>query len=195
MTMKGNGRTAREYLSLLLMVGLVAWLALAAGCGGGPDAETDAEAVADAVDDAVEAVPEPIQPEEPAVGDEVDREEVVNYSMMDPAEYGVEDVFFGYDQYDLDDATMAVLARNARLLKQHPDVVILVEGHCDERGTVQYNLALGEKRAKAVRDYLVTLGVASSRLRVTSYGESRPFVFGSNEDTWSQNRRAHFARP
>ena len=79
--------------------------------------------------------------------------------------------------------------------KEHPEVIILLEGHCDERGTIEYNLALGEKRAKAVRDYLVTMGVASSRLRVTSYGESRPFALGSSETAWAKNRRAHFARP
>jgi peptidoglycan-associated lipoprotein len=74
-------------------------------------------------------------------------------------------------------------------------VLILVSGHCDERGTVEYNLALGEKRANAVRDYLVSLGVPSRNLRVTSYGESSPFAAGHDEDAWALNRRAHFERP
>jgi len=89
---------------------------------------------------------------------------------------------------------MAVLSRNARILRE-TDVAMLVEGHTDERGTVEYNLALGERRAKVVKDYLVSLGVPATKLQVTSYGESKPFALGSNESAWAQNRRAHFARP
>lgn len=193
--MKDNGRSVRSLMSLMLLLGLVAWLGAMAGCGGGDaEVQTDPEAGAD-MPEQVEQVPEQVTPEEPMDGQGLDQRDVPNYGAMEPAEYGVEDVFFAFDQYDLDDVSMGVLARNARILKEHPDVVILVEGHCDERGTVQYNLGLGEKRAKAVRDYLVSLGVSSSRLRVTSYGESRPFALGSNEQAWAQNRRAHFARP
>ena len=193
--MKGNGRMMRSLASLLMLLGLMAWLGVMAGCGGEPDLETDPEAVAAPVEVPVETVPEPIAPEDPMDGRGINQDEVTDYSAMDPVEYGVEDVYFAFDQYDLDNVTMGVLARNARVLKEHPGVVILIEGHCDERGTVQYNLGLGEKRAKAVRDYLVSLGVSSSRLRVTSYGENRPFALGNNEQAWAQNRRAHFARP
>ncbi len=193
--MKGNGWMTRSLASLLMLLGLVAWLGVMAGCGGEPDIETDPEAVVAPVEVPVETVPEPIAPEDPMDGRGINQDEVTDYSAMDPMEYGVEDVYFAFDQYDLDNVTMGVLARNARILKEHPGVVILIEGHCDERGTVQYNLGLGEKRAKAVRDYLVSLGVSSSRLRVTSYGESRPFALGSSEQAWAQNRRAHFARP
>ena len=138
-----------------------------------------------------ETIPMPVAPEVPVEPSPPP----LDYTAMRPAEYGIEDVFFAFDRSDLDDASLATLARNARILKDHPEVVILIEGHCDERGTVEYNLALGEKRAKTVRDHLVRLGVASNRLRVTSYGESRPFAQGSNEKVWAQNRRAHFARP
>jgi len=190
--MMGNRRTSRTTLTLLAILAQAAMLALAAGCGGDtPEPETDAEAAAGAAEEAVETVPEPVVPE-------AERTETIaapDYAAMEPAEYGVEDVFFAFDEYDLSDQAMATLARNARILREHPDVVVLVEGHCDERGTIEYNLALGEKRAKAVRDYLVSLGVSGSRLRVTSYGESRPFALGSNEDAWAKNRRAHFARP
>ncbi|MBD3219918.1 peptidoglycan-associated lipoprotein Pal [bacterium] len=169
---------------------------LVAGCGGGEtEVETDPTATGGETEPAVETVPEPIEPEEPMEGAGMGDRDVPDYSTMEPVEYGVEDVFFAFDEYDLDESAMATLARNARILKEHDDVVILVEGHCDERGTVQYNLALGEKRAKAVRDYLISLGVPSNRLRFTSYGESRPFAMGSNERAWAQNRRAHFARP
>jgi peptidoglycan-associated lipoprotein len=113
---------------------------------------------------------------------------------MEPAEFGVEDVFFAFDQYELDGEAMSILSRNARILRE-ADVLVLVSGHCDERGTVEYNLALGEKRANAVRDYLVSLGVPTRNLRVTSYGESSPFAMGHDEDAWALNRRAHFERP
>ena len=88
---------------------------------------------------------------------------------------------------------MTTLTRNARILRE-ADVVVVIEGHCDERGTVEYNLALGEKRAKAVKDYLVSLGVPAANLEVTSYGESKPFATGTDDYAWAQNRRAHFAR-
>jgi peptidoglycan-associated lipoprotein len=191
--MKRSARFSQTFVGLLVVLGMMAWVA---GCGGGDqEVETDAAAAAEEATEAVETVPEPMAPEEPADGQGIAQEPVRDYSAMAPAEYGVEDVFFDFDEYDLDSEAMATLARNATIIKQHPQVTILVEGHCDERGTVQYNLALGEKRAKAVRDYLVSLGVASKRLRVTSYGESRPFALGSNEQAWAQNRRAHFARP
>jgi len=193
--MKDNGRSVRSLASLLMLLGMVAWLGVVAGCGGSDDAEVQTDPWAVAAQDSVEQVPEPITPEDPMDGQGLDQRDVPDYGSMEPAEYGVEDVYFAFDQYDLDDVSMGVLARNARLLKERPGVMILIEGHCDERGTVQYNLGLGEKRAKAVRDYLVSLGVSSSRLRVTSYGESRPFALGSNEQAWAQNRRAHFARP
>ena len=102
--------------------------------------------------------------------------------------------FFAFDEYELDDVTMGVLSRNARVLRE-TDVTVLLSGHCDERGTIEYNLALGEKRAKAVKDYLVSLGVPANRLQITSYGESKPFAMGSSEAAWAQNRRAHFERP
>ena len=76
--------------------------------------------------------------------------------------------------------------------KQYPGVKIQVEGHCDERGSNKYNMALGDKRANAARDYLVSLGIDASRITTLSYGEERPFVEGQTEDAWSQNRRAHF---
>ena len=75
---------------------------------------------------------------------------------------------------------------------QYPTVLVLVEGHCDERNTREYNLALGERRANAVRDYLMSLGVTSDRIRTISYGEERPFALGHTEASWRLNRRAHF---
>jgi peptidoglycan-associated lipoprotein len=170
-------------LALVLGLGL-----LLAGCGGGDkDVETDPTA-AGAGDD-VEQVQDPVTPEVP-------EEPVVtapDYAAMAPSDYGIEDVFFAFDEYELSDETLTTLTRNARILRE-ADVVVVIEGHCDERGTVEYNLALGEKRAKAVKDYLVSLGVPAANLEVTSYGESKPFAIGSDDYAWAQNRRAHFAR-
>jgi peptidoglycan-associated lipoprotein len=104
----------------------------------------------------------------------------------------LEDAFFDTDRFDLKPEFRESLARNADWLQQHPSIQILVEGHCDERNTREYNLALGERRAAAVRDYLVFLGIDASRIRTISYGEERPFAVGRNEEAWQLNRRAHF---
>jgi peptidoglycan-associated lipoprotein len=102
------------------------------------------------------------------------------------------DVFFDYDQADLREDARSALAANAEWLKKYPTVQVLIEGHCDERGTAAYNLALGERRANAAKEYLVSLGVDGSRLRTVSYGKERPFCTESTESCWQQNRRAHF---
>lgn len=106
----------------------------------------------------------------------------------------LEDVFFDLDRYALRPEARRVLDSNAELLKENAGWRVVLEGHCDERGTVEYNLALGEKRAMAAKDYLVRSGVEASRLRTLSYGEERPFDPGHNEGAWAQNRRVHFVR-
>ena len=98
-------------------------------------------------------------------------------------------VLFEFDKFDLQAQARGTLDRQAAWLKQYPSVTVRVEGHCDERGTREYNLALGQRRAAAVRDYLVALGVSSSRVDVISYGKERPEVVGSNDAAWAQNRR------
>lgn len=105
----------------------------------------------------------------------------------------IKPVFFDYDKSDLSAETRATLEENAKWFRRYQDAQIIVEGHCDERGTEEYNLALGDRRAQATRDYLIELGVSASRLEAVSYGEERPFVQGSNEEAWSKNRRAHFS--
>lgn len=106
-------------------------------------------------------------------------------------EAGLQDVFFAYDQWTISDAGMNALNRNAEWLKAHPGAVIKVEGHCDERGTGEYNLVLGEKRAKAARSYLVDMGVSSKQLGIVSYGKERPFCAEHDEACYQQNRRGH----
>ncbi len=99
-------------------------------------------------------------------------------------------VFFGYDSSVLSSEAQSTLARQASWLQANPNLVIAVEGHCDERGTREYNLALGERRATAAKNYLVSLGVDRSRISTISYGKEHPEVLGSDEDAWSKNRRA-----
>jgi peptidoglycan-associated lipoprotein len=102
-------------------------------------------------------------------------------------------VFFDYDSDALREDARAALDRNARMLRDNASLSATVEGHCDERGTAEYNQALGERRAQAARDYLVQAGISSGRLRVLSYGKERPFATGTDEAAYAQNRRAHFS--
>ena len=99
-------------------------------------------------------------------------------------------VYFGYDSSALSDDAQATLMRQAGFLRGNPSLTVTIEGHCDERGTREYNLALGERRATAARDYLLAQGVDPARIRVISYGKERPVASGSNEQSWSKNRRA-----
>ena len=110
-------------------------------------------------------------------------------------ESSLSDVFFGYDQYAIRSDAVPVLEEDAELLKStYKDSAVLIEGHCDERGTVEYNLELGKRRAQAVKDYLVDLGIEESRIRIVSYGKERPFCTESEPSCWRQNRRGHFVR-
>jgi peptidoglycan-associated lipoprotein len=104
----------------------------------------------------------------------------------------LKDAFFDYDKSDLRDDARAALAANADWLKKFPSVQVLIEGHCDERGTSAYNLALGDRRANAARDYIASLGVDASRIKTVSYGKERPICTESNEGCWQRNRRAAF---
>ena len=99
-------------------------------------------------------------------------------------------VFFNYDSYTLSQESQSVLQRQAQFLRQFPNLTITVEGHCDERGTREYNLALGERRANAVKDYMIGLGMDANRIRTISYGKERPVVLGATDQVWAQNRRS-----
>jgi len=99
-------------------------------------------------------------------------------------------VFFGYDSSDLDSDALELLQDQVAWLKQNSNVSVTIEGHCDERGTREYNLALGEKRAQAVKNYLIGLGISPDRVSTVSYGKERPAVVGSNDGAWAQNRRS-----
>lgn len=99
-------------------------------------------------------------------------------------------VFFNYDSSDLDGDAQELLQDQVAWLKQYSNVSVIIEGHCDERGTREYNLALGEKRAQSVKNYLISLGISSDRVSTVSYGKERPAVVGSNDGAWAQNRRS-----
>jgi peptidoglycan-associated lipoprotein len=123
----------------------------------------------------------------------VDKAPVVEPSIEELNRRGVlQTVYFGYDSSDLNDEARQVLVANAEWLKANAGRKIRIEGHCDERGTVEYNLSLGERRAAAVRDYLSSLGVESSRVRIVSYGKERPADPGHGEQAWGKNRRGEF---
>jgi peptidoglycan-associated lipoprotein len=104
----------------------------------------------------------------------------------------LKDVFFDFDKYDIRPPDAKILDANATWLKSNPNHLVLIEGHCDERGTNEYNLALGERRAKSTMNYLVSQGVQASRITIISYGEERPSCTQKSEDCWAKNRRAHF---
>jgi peptidoglycan-associated lipoprotein len=104
----------------------------------------------------------------------------------------LKDIHFDFDRYELRDGDRGTLDAHAEWMKAHPSALLLVEGHCDERGTNEYNISLGERRAKTTSNYLTSRGIASGRITVVSYGEERPLCQQHGEACWSQNRRAHF---
>jgi peptidoglycan-associated lipoprotein len=134
-----------------------------------------------APEESVPSAPAPVEVTKPAAPAHV-QEMVANFSK----------VFFDFDADGLDASSKAALDANAVLMKAHADIKVEIQGHADERGTTEYNMALGQRRAEAVRKYIAQSGIAGTRLSVVSYGEERPASTGSYETAWSQNRRAEF---
>ena len=134
-----------------------------------------------AEDQPAEEVVQPTETETPATPPEASSVEEVT-----------QPVYFAFDDYTLGAESQESLGRLADYLKNNTAAVVQVEGHCDERGSIEYNLSLGERRAKAVKNYLVSLGVDPARLTIISYGEEKPLARGSSEDIWARNRRANF---
>ena len=134
--------------------------------------------------------PAPPPPAPPSLGGE---DEFASRSLEElNRESPLEPIFFDYDSSDLNVSGRSMLETNAEVLRRYPTWVITIEGHCDERGTPEYNLGLGERRALVTREYLVSLGLQVGRIRTVSYGKEFPFDPGNNEQAWSRNRRAHF---
>jgi len=168
-------------ISRLLPIVLVVALALLAfsGCSKKPVAEPVAEPLEDTQALRGEDVALTPQPEETVY--------------VEPGAGVFEDIHFEYDKYRIMSEDEATLQRIARWLKENEDVKVLIEGHCDERGTNEYNMALGEQRALAARRYLIGLGITAERLNTISYGEEQPLDSAGDEAAWAKNRRAHFA--
>jgi peptidoglycan-associated lipoprotein len=136
-----------------------------------------------------EPVAEPVSvPPEPRIEDPLKSSDIDKINQNSP----FQPVFFAYDSAEVDGPGQQTLVANAGILKKYPEWVITIEGHADERGTAEYNLALGERRAMAARTYLISLGVPADRLRTVSYGKEFPFDPLHTESAWSKNRRAHF---
>lgn len=167
-------------LTLLTVTALV--LGLAAGCSRKQPPATD---------DRPRAEPPPAT--DTADADAAARAEEEARLAREAAYGSIQDmIFFDFDRSDLREDARQTLQTKAEALRQFPDIRIRIEGHADERGTVEYNLALGERRADAARVYLIDLGIDSDRMTTISYGEERPSVDGHNEAAWSQNRRDEF---
>jgi peptidoglycan-associated lipoprotein len=135
--------------------------------------------------------PEPPPPGPPGPpGGGVGSTSIVPGSQQDLEASAGDRVFFAFDRSDITPEAQQILARQADWLRRYPNVSVTIEGHCDERGTREYNLALGERRAQAVKNVLVASGISASRVSTISYGKERPIVVGSNEEAWAQNRVA-----
>jgi peptidoglycan-associated lipoprotein len=158
---------------------------LAAGCAKKPAPEAAAPATATETPVVSQIPAQPVGVQEQAVSDTPVAPELA-------AVAGLQRIYFAYDQHTLSDEARQVLAGNAAWLNANPGAKVVIEGHCDERGSDEYNLALGERRALAAQSYLVSLGVDAGRLSTISYGEERPLVAGQGEESWAQNRRAEF---
>jgi len=184
--------------SLVFVLGLVL-LVIASGCAKKPVATpTPAPAppptaAAPPVRTAPPAPPTRVEESLPVPTQPLSEDNIANRSLEDlNRDSPLKPAFFLLDSADLDDTGRAIVTTNAAVLKKYPSWQITIEGHCDERGTAEYNLALGERRAVAVKAYLVSLGISPDRLRTVSYGKEFPFDPGHIEDAWSKNRRAHF---
>lgn len=184
--------TKRSALSLILALGVAA-----AACGSrtppvarpAPPPITTADGAAARPPAPPEPVSEPvIVPPEPLPVDSIASASLDDLNRNSP----LKPVFFDLDSNEISGSALAALNENAAVLKRYPTWTVTIEGHCDERGTAEYNLALGERRAAAARAYLVTLGIPADRLRTVSYGKEFPFDAGRDEAAYAKNRRAHF---
>ena len=164
--------------SLLAVVGMLAFAVIFASCGKKKEVSEEIPVQ--------ETTPPPPTDTTPTVKEELPP----TPSRLEESQF--QTVYFDFDKYNLRSDAKASLDHNYGLLNEHPDAIIKLEGHCDERGTVEYNLSLGEKRAKACQDYLVGLGIQPQRISITSFGKERPVDPGHNEDAWSKNRRGEF---
>jgi peptidoglycan-associated lipoprotein len=159
-------------------LGLLIVLALAPGCSSRKKVSSDAQI-------------EPPPTETTTPPSETSETPLPPSSETTGERLALEDAFFDFDDFSLRQDAKSALETDGKYLQKNSDVRIVIEGHCDERGSVEYNLALGEKRARAAKEYLVSYGIPGSRLTTISYGKERPFDPGHDESSWAKNRRAH----
>jgi len=159
------------------LLSLIAALLLVSACASQPEEEAASETGGAARSGAASGGAAGVQPPVPGSAEDF----LVNVG---------DRMFFDFDKYNIRSDQVPTMERQAAWLKQFPQVTIRIEGHADERGTREYNLALGERRANATRDFLISLGVDPGRIEIISYGKERPAVLGSNEQAWAQNRRS-----
>ncbi len=137
--------------------------------------------------------PEPVTEPVPVPPEPVVEDTISSANLDDLNRSGLlQPVLFALDMFEIDASGQQVLEANAQVMRKYPAMQVTIEGHCDERGTAEYNLALGERRALSAKTYLVSLGIPAERVRTVSYGKEFPFDPGHNEEAWSKNRRAHF---
>jgi peptidoglycan-associated lipoprotein len=180
-------------LSFVLAGLMVAVLTLSAGCGKKPPAQPAPPPPPPTAPQPPPPPPPPPQPPPPpAPPRELTPEEIFQQTPLEELSRQLEPAYFAYDSAELSERARASLQKNADWLRKWTSTRVTLEGHCDSRGTNEYNLALGERRAAAARDYLVSLGVGGDRLSIVSKGEEQPFCMDENESCWQQNRRAHF---
>jgi peptidoglycan-associated lipoprotein len=196
----------RTFLTAIIIVSLVFFTA----CGGKKQPEQTPGLDAEQIEDndtgyATESVSDPITTtedltEEPA-DDRIDFDQGQGIEEVPLEEMTLEEInakeflkniYFEFDQYDLTDSAIEQLQQNGNWLLEHENVKVIIEGHCDERGTEEYNIALGERRANSAREFLIRMGVDPARMTTVSYGESRPMVDENNAVAWAKNRRVHF---
>jgi len=165
-------------MSLTTVLGLCLVLALAPGCSSRKKVTPEANVPPPETESTAPAPPEREEAPPPVETNTSER-------------LALEDAFFDFDDYSLRQDAKSALEKDGKFLEKNSSSKVVIEGHCDERGSVEYNLALGEKRARAAKDYLVSYGIPTNRLTTISYGKERPFDTGHDEDAWSKNRRAH----
>jgi peptidoglycan-associated lipoprotein len=164
---------------VLFVSGLIALMIFAYGCGKKPPPPVEQPAP---VVDTTTPPPPPPPPVQPPPQPQVKEIKDADFSV----------IYFDFDKYNIRADQRAGLDNDARLLKENPGLIIKIEGNCDERGTVEYNLGLGDRRAMSVKNYLIDLGISADRIETISYGKERPVDPGHNEDAWAKNRRADF---
>lgn len=187
-----------RYLSIILVTLIIFFF----GCSPKKIAKTPEPSELELMKDTKKIEPKDITPKEDIKGD-VQKEIITERELakLEPADIKpadkelsikVGDIYFDFDQYDIKEDSKPILKEVASILLKNNKIKVIVEGHCDERGTNEYNLALGEKRANSVKQYLIAMGIPSNRISTVSYGEERPLCSDQTEECWAKNRRAHF---